>query len=743
MLDKWFIEDIKTGLKEADRFVIIDEQTKCDFLKDILENQGLATIIEANSELDELRAKYTIEKEYQNKNVIVFTTIPLDKLKFLREYCETSDCLNITHLHRYIKQKVNEQIDYDLVFPADKIIALGRMSIGKKKDFWNRIINNGDIFAVEDILDFLNFPDKVFKSFSKEEQRLFCDYMSQHTPFSLENKPPQTIANEIATAVFNNLTNQNENLFLDNFYRKWIDSKKFEPVLKKYVAKYAVPDHVDVWKLSVSHPFKHVDESWLKQITEHISDLDWIKNKLPIIKQRAGQSIAKIIGIHFWKDIYQLFIYDSTHVNDISSLNDAIVHYQKYFYKVDKAIRHLYTTFMSEKSILRPIQEYYQQVLSLYLDKWFAFFADQYEENQTGLLKQIIEDHEPPISIIVGDAISYEVAQEIIHGIGSEYKIQNGVICGNFPSETENNMGSLFTTAEDRWMLPDKREKLLLDETNQKIGFLNLDELSVAHKPGDYTLFYSRDVDQLSEKQNQTALKYYEKFIDDVQEKIATLFGCGNKKVFLISDHGFVLTGILEESDKININVPDGNKSERYCVSKNKVSGLPNHVFEIQKRYKEYEYLYFSKCLNPFKTKGAYGFSHGGVCPQELLIPYLQIEKIADDYNQLEILIINKEELKSAVGDSYQIKIKAGPHAGDAFSSNRKIIIVFVKDKTEFNHSDIIQIDAEKEITREFVFGEQNEFEIIIVDAESKVRLDTCKVKKQIARDLGGLGGNR
>ena len=745
MLDKWFIDDVKAGLKKSNRFVIIDEQNKSGFLLDILKRKKLGAVFEVSSELDELRSKYEIEKNYADTNALIVTNISLDRLKFLREYCETSGCLRINHLHRYIAQKVNDQMKFDLGSrPPDDIIAIGKLSIGKKKDYWDRIKAGGEdgLFNTVDILKFLKSPEKIFKKYGKEEQRLFSDIMSRYTLYPLENKPSKTIADDISTAIFDHLIYKTDKPFLEKIYNGWIDSKKYESSLKKYASRYRLPGDMDIWNVPLHHPFEEIDMKWLGQLIENIGNAEWIKNKLPIIKKRSSQSIVEALDIRFWKDIYPLFSYDPSVIAGINNLGDAIGHYQNHFYKLDNAIRHLYKKFLADESILKPIQEYYQQIISLYLDKWFSFFSGQYKENQTGLLKRIISESDPPIAIIVGDAISYGVSQEIIEGIGSEYKIQNNVICGNYPSETENNMSSLFVSTGYFYETREKRQKELTKDTGKDIEFMDVDKLSIAHTLNDYTVLYAPDVDELSEKQNQGALKYYDKFIGEIRDKIDTLFSCGYKKVFLVSDHGFVLTGILQESDKISLNVPDGAKHERYCVSESKIPGVSEHIIEVKKTYKKYDYLYFSRTVNPYKTKGEYGFSHGGITPQELLIPYLIIEKMVADINQLEVSIVNKKALEAVVGDVYEIKIKAGAHMGELFSSQRKIIIIFVKDRKEFNQSDIIDMKADAEVVKEFSFGQYDEFEAVIVDAKSKSRLDSCKIKKQIARDLGGLGGN-
>jgi len=740
MLDKWFIEEIDNKLKQANRLVIIDEQQKADFLFACLKKVKTDKTFTVSTEIEELKTKYDIEKKYLREKVLVITYIPLEKLKFLREYAETGECLQIKYLHRYIEKKVKEKMNFNINASEEDIIAHGRLSIGKGKEYWKRIKTKGGAFTEEDILNFLSEPKKYFTSSGTEVQKFFIEIMSDFTEYSLKNKPPETIAKEIAVAIFENLLYKKKSNFLDQIYKQWVDSKKYESVLQLYIKQYALPSDLDIWAVPLNHPFKDIDRKWLKELIQHLNDKKWLGEKLPFTEGRATQPVATMLGVDYWQDIFTLFDYNPEKLTQICNLKEAIEHYKSTFYKLDQSIRHLYTQFLSEKKILQPLQEYYRKILQLFLDKWFTYFPEQYQEEQSGLLKKIIKENKPPVAIILGDAISYEVAQEIVKGTATEYKIKDIVLCGNYPSITENNMSRIFTTSEGILKTRGEREQILLKELKQDIKFNNLDELSISSVQENYTVFYAADVDSISEKEGQNALKYYNKIIKNIQEKIECLFKCGYKKVFLISDHGFVLTGLLEEADKIEFNVQEGNKFERYCLSKKRIDNLPVHIVGFKKPYKEFEYIYFSTTLNSFKTTGPYGFSHGGITPQELLIPYLQIEKFSEDVNKLRIEIVNKDELSPIVGDIYPVRLKAGINPGDIFSSERKIIIVMVEDKHEFSQSDVITIHAEEEIIREFNFSKHDEFEIIVLDAQSKTRLDSCRVKRNITRDLGGLG---
>ena len=106
-----------------------------------------------------------------------------------------------------------------------------------------------------------------------------------------------------------------------------------------------------------------------------------------------------------------------------------------------------------------------------------------------------------------------------------------------------------------------------------------------------------KDIDDLGEKLQQKALKYFpETTIDYFAEKISQLLSSGYSKVYLISDHGFVLTGLLSEADKISVSIRRTNeKAERYIRTAERQPSLMNRYIEVEKKYKEFNYLYFSK----------------------------------------------------------------------------------------------------------------------------------------------------
>ncbi len=173
-----------------------------------------------------------------------------------------------------------------------------------------------------------------------------------------------------------------------------------------------------------------------------------------------------------------------------------------------------------------------------------------------------------------------------------------------------------------------------------------------------------------------------------------------------------MLTGLLSEADKITVS-PEGKteKAERYICSVDRQQSLGNSFVEVKKSYKEFNYLYFSKTINPFKTPGVYGYSHGGVSPQELITPYFFWERPEGVTQTLQVTIDNKADLQSVTGELFQLNIKADKEAGDLFSLERKVYLVFFSNKVQINKSDVFAIKRDEEVTKEYTFDGNTEID--------------------------------
>ena len=81
MIDVWFRRDLGTIFEKHPVAVVIDESGDAEFLLDSVRNQY--TIHTANSEIEELRVKYLIEREQPpSKKFVIYTRMSKDALKY-------------------------------------------------------------------------------------------------------------------------------------------------------------------------------------------------------------------------------------------------------------------------------------------------------------------------------------------------------------------------------------------------------------------------------------------------------------------------------------------------------------------------------------------------------------------------------------------------------------------------------------------------------------------------------------
>jgi uncharacterized protein with NRDE domain len=195
----------------------------------------------------------------------------------------------------------------------------------------------------------------------------------------------------------------------------------------------------------------------------------------------------------------------------------------------------------------------------------------------------------------------------------------------------------------------------------------------------------------------------------------------------------------IKEHDKIEVDfIGNIKKAERYIRTVQKQNNI-NNLIEKEQVYNEYNYIYFSKSMNPFKTIGAYGFSHGGLAPQELITPYLCWSNDQVDINNLKVKIANKNELSNVTGNFYAIKLEAKSRSNDIFSNERKIVIIQFNQGKQISKSEIITLKNSDTIKKEFEFDGYNKIDLQVLDAATKELLDKTTITKKNDRDLGGL----
>ena len=308
MIDTWFKNDLEKIYEKHSIAVFVDESKDAEFLIKCIDTD--IKILIANSEIEELHSKYIIEKDSSSTKYLIYTHIAKNNLKFIREYCETNGCIEIKYLQNYIKEKVHQTLNLNLNLPKEELIAAAKVSVGKDQTYWMDLSHKGssEIFDLDkELLSFLHDPKAYSKNKYDEQLReTFYRKVNEHLKQDYISKPAETLANEIAKAMLDGLAYGKCDKTLEKVYCSWLDSLSYRNSFNAYLSNYKLPLDIDIWKVSPSHPFKSIDEQWLKEIGNNINDKEKIPNYLAKINQRIQNKQAQSLEITFWKDVKRL-----------------------------------------------------------------------------------------------------------------------------------------------------------------------------------------------------------------------------------------------------------------------------------------------------------------------------------------------------------------------------------------------------------------------------------------------------
>jgi hypothetical protein len=744
MIDKWFLEEIKFHIKNRNRMVVLDPKGQCGFLLSLLDPKEY-TILKTDRSLneqwqtvkEELFLRYETETKHKDDAVIFYITREPDKLSFLYDYCFTHGCLDLSNPTEWLKKKLFANTGQQVQMDGSTLLTAAKLGIGKDIAWWKKILQSLEelISIDEELLPFLHEPEDYLNTKEPDIRKLFEENLFALLGQPYMSKPPKTLAEEVIRMLLDGLVHNEVAPRLLQLYYRWADSETYRPSLMCYLHQYKLDPSVNPWTAHPDHCFKALDHKALQQFTANLRDKTYVAEQLCKIKVRANSSKVKCFIPSWWQDVITLMEFDSRPLVACDSLQKVVDAYIQHFAKADRAIRNLYTLFLQEEDIIRSLQEHYENLNHELLQHWFSC-ANEFKSDQQGYLNNLIKKAEPGIAVIVGDGLRYEIADFVATALEKQYKVEKQVMLADIPSWTEHNMSVLYGVSEEL-SIHSEREKRLSEATKKEITFLSLEDLHYGVK-ADYLVLTFKHIDDTGEKLQQAAIKLFEEFERVLIDRITLLLNMGYQEVHLVSDHGFVLTGLLDEADKIEPNAT-GKKEvhERFIRTEDKQHN-PEWI-EFERPYGEFKYVYVSKSHRPFKSKGVYGYSHGGLTPQEVVLPKFVFRKGKAVTSGLKVSIINKNELAEVTGNIFGIKLQAAASAPDLFGSVRKLQLILYANNLNYSSSNIIQMEPGKTESVEFSFNSHSEVKAILLDAETQEQLDSVTIKKSNARDLSDL----
>lgn len=732
MIGIWFKEDIERILGEHRYVVVTDANGEGGFLLKYLSED--IKQIPISNEYSEIEAKYLAESEFADSPVLFYARKKAAQLNFLQEYVQTGGLLVLDDMEAYIKQKLFDATGKNTHLTKDQLLLAVKLSEGKDKNWWQSVADGITApLRLEDwLLDFLHAPAATRQKMDETVWNVFRSEVYRLIDKPQTEQSAETMAQEVANVILQSLAdNTIEGLLLEVYYQ-WADSTEKIDTLRKYADSYALPTDINPLKAHPNHPFAVLDRQLMLMLSNAMKLHQETEELAKFIKQRTQDRKVKAFKPQWLQSVLLLCTFKTEGLGQVATYQDMCTYYRQHFASLDTAMRRIYTAWLNDPATLRPLQEYYTILNNELLSSWFNI-NDNYVATQRDIVVKALSG-DKRTAVIVCDGLRLEIAEAVVNGITDKnVRIDKKAALSVLPSVTENGMSVLFGCNE-----PTTNSQLrynTLKSVFDDVVIMQLDMLNDGVTAQRLVLNYG-DIDQVGEKKQLGALKDITNYESELREKVAHLFRLGYNKIVITTDHGFVLTGLLDEADKEPR--PEGNVQkieERFVLTEEPLSA--SNLIERTGRYFNSNYQYYAKTDKPFKTTGRYGYSHGGFTPQECIIPAYELTIETNDM-ALRVMISNKKELNAVTGNYFTVKLLAEGCESDLFRNERKVKLLFYAGSKLVIGNLIYSMKPNKTVHVEFELAHGID-KVVLVDKETSVQIDSCSIIKSASRDLDDL----
>jgi uncharacterized protein (TIGR02687 family) len=471
-----------------------------------------------------------------------------------------------------------------------------------------------------------------------------------------------------------NTTEVECNLFLESWFRDTNLVPYYKKVANIIERDFKIADNITDW----SDIIKEDPEFQALEIFDKFY-ITYLVNSFETLKCEDKKIIRKRKNTLFY-DKYEL-VYESLYYaielnNLIKNTNipdqmpqQFIKNYANEYYKIDKAYRKFYYYCqLANNRYLDKVKDIVEKAyVNNFLDGLCSKFSKQINElspiwkiENVPMQKDFYYNEIRPLKfktvVIISDALRYEVAQDLMENIKNGYEIKAqtelNYMLGSIPSYTKlgkaallphneltiNEKGEIF--ADGISTVSSENRAKILKSNNEKscvLDFSDLDdlpreELREIFSGLEVAYIYHDKIDTTGEHNEKDVFLSAEQAIKELTEKIKFIFNnslAGN--IIVTSDHGFLYQySELEERQKITIgSLPALEKGKRFILDKIPFNQQGVMNFDMSYILKNSDLNVSTPFnINRFKTQGGgINYVHGGVSPQEIVIPVLKIKQ--------------------------------------------------------------------------------------------------------------------
>lgn len=723
MFNHWLISDIEEAARKSDRVVISDPKQFLTFMVKELNEYAVITL---NDPTQEMNSRLQAMTAHRDSKVIFLCFFPKAKIHQLIEFAGVGGFIDLDNPDQYIRSKLYQEGFGNVTLAEPKLLLAAKLSIGKDFTWWKGIVSETikPLNLKEHLFMLIENPDQYEITHDEDVYAVLRNelYCIMRKPVSPVDAP--TLLREFANTILVGLADNSINSDLLDIYDMWSKDTELIPVLRSMIDKWSVPPNATPISAHNDHPFAEIDRKLLIIIGERLRNNAALVDLTEAIRHRISSRRASEFKAKWLPDLMTLLEFDTTGIFKYDTLTKLTEYYRTKFAVLDTAMRHIYVAWLGEPNLLRPLQELYESHLKSLLGIWCSVVGDKYKPSQLGLVAQALSSGNK-VAVLVCDGLRLELAETIANRLPKTISIKRDVQNAKLPSVTENGMSALFGINEVVYSTSTRYDNLRQTVHEVEIkDYLKLGSDVTANK----LVVMFGDIDNVGEHKGLSGLRDINNYETELADAINRLHRLGYTDVFITADHGFVITGLLDEAGKVT--APNGaDVKERFFLTDEIIS--QSNFIRREDNFPGSRYQYYAKTDRPFRTRGAYGYAHGGFTPQECLIP-LYCFSTSSTSASVEATIANKDSLSSVTGQFFTVKLK-----GNEAAIGSRLKVCLYSNGT-LAASAIVKIDDSGNGSAEFE-SIDGILSVIVQYPVSGMQLDNAPVKKSTSRDLDDL----
>ncbi|MCT1577053.1 BREX-1 system phosphatase PglZ type A [Oceanobacillus kimchii] len=491
--------------------------------------------------------------------------------------------------------------------------------------------------------------------------------------------------------------------WLAGVYNKIAHSDEFKSQLSNwtvyFVEKYNIKEqlvHLTNQQLVRFKNLLLVDEIILNRIYKEAYETNIeqdINHLCAVIEQRLSvEFVRKNSAIYSYYSFWKNYINLRTELNkNISKVNirptSADLLYTSYIektYRIDQYVRNLNNSLRNIREeeyhdLVKIIQIRYErdwlQPMSVHASSLIKQAPQTSLKQQTSFYETYV--HKPKLQtkarqyVIISDGFRYEAGKELAEQLqyDSECKVSCEAMLSSLPSYTQLGMASLLPQIGEMNIKSNKRvyigdrstsgnqqrERVLKEVDENSIIFRLSDFLNLLSKErkervkGKSIVYLFHDVIDAVGDKNTTEHHTYDmtcKAITELNHAIQTLLNMEAKRITITADHGFLYlseqsstaTKVLNERRELL----DGNNRFQMVRKGVQSSSVEYGAFLLNSNNQVLTDTdtIITEGLNRFRTGAGTRYFHGGVTPQERVVPVLVIES-QQDVKRVDVSIVD------------------------------------------------------------------------------------------------------